>query len=472
VLAVAGPGGASEPDSPGPSNALADSRTGAAPDIILISVDTLRADRLGSYGYRRPTDPNLARFARQAKRFTRATTTAAWTLPAHASLFTGLYPTEHGSQMIRREPGAKPKRALPLDPRFATLAEVLADAGYRTAGVAANFLYFKRIYHLDQGFQDWTVLPGKVGVSAAPASAVNIPAIDWLKARHAERATGETRAPFFLFLNYMDAHAPYNTRPVEGFPGPAVPPFTLAAHKRTQALVMGRDAAAPPFPRLEALSKQYDQGVANVDAGLGALFETLRGLDLFEDALIVVTSDHGEFLGEHRLVGHGKDVYEGTLHVPLFVKQPQQKTGADETRRISLVHVPRLILDAAGLTASAPKNAFPHAWPAATIFAQNRYSLWVDLKQPWGQRFDRIRQALYEDNAKFIYSSDGDHALFDLGRDPGEERNLLDDERRRLWLTRIEAERPMLDAAQPPAPEPAPLSTDEEDQLRALGYID
>ncbi len=468
ALLVLAPG-AARAQTPAPT-----SRPALPPDIVVISLDTLRADRLSLYGYGRRTDPQLRRLSQRAVLYTRATSTASWTLPAHASLFTGLYPTEHGSQMVRREPGASPKRALPLDPRFPTLAEVLEGAGYRTAGVAANFLYFKRIYHLDQGFQDWTVLPGKVGVSAAPASTVNDHAVAWLRARHAARVSGEERAPLFLFVNYMDAHTPYNTAPVEGLTGPTVEPFTLASHKQTQALVMGSDAP-PPRARLRRLSDQYDQGVANADAGVGALLDVLRELGLYEDALVVVTADHGEFLGEHRLVGHGKDVYEGVLHVPLLVKGPGQTRGRKEDRRISLVHLPRMILADAGLASAIPADAFPHAWPArASIFAQNRYSLWVDLKRPWGKRFDRIRQALYDDDAKFIHSSDGDHALFDLARDPGETRNLLDPQRLAQWLARMETERPSADESHGEAveAEAAPLSQEEEEQLRALGYID
>ena len=442
------------------------------PNVLLISLDTVRADHLDIYGYERPTSPNLARFAERATLYERAHTTAPWTLPAHASLFTGLYPPEHGSQMVRRAPDARPHAALPLAAELTTLAEVFQAAGYRTAGVAANFLYFASRYQLDQGFGHSEVLPGKTGSSVAPALLVNERAIMWLRS---EGTNGSEKRPFFLFLNYMDAHAPYNTTSPRGFIEGAVPDFSLEDHRATEALVVGSDDPIPQ-ERIQVVIDQYDLGIASADEGVGALFAALSEMGLFDDTLIVVTSDHGEFLGEHRLLGHAKDVYEGTMWVPLLIKEPAQRTGRVDSRSISLVHVARLVLATVGLEHLAPDGAFPHRWPERASFAENRYSLWVDMAQPWGSRFDRIREVLYRDEFKYIHSSDGRHELYDLARDPSEASNLLDasPELGPAWIDRIAVARPAADPDRSRADptEMKPLSQEELEQLRALGYVE
>ena len=444
----------------------------ARPNVLLISLDTVRADHLDIYGYERPTSPNLARFAERATLYERAHTTAPWTLPAHASLFTGLYPPEHGSEMVRRDPDARPLAALALAAELTTLAEVFQAAGYRTGGVAANFLYFAPRYRLDQGFEHSEVLPGKTGASVAPAFLVNERALMWLRS---EGTSGSEKRPFFLFLNYMDAHAPYNTTSRRDFTEGDVPDFSLEAHRATEALVVGSDDPIPE-ERIQVVIDQYDLGIASADAGVGALLAALEQMGLFDETLIVVTSDHGEFLGEHRLIGHAKDVYEGTMWVPLLIKEPGQRKGRVESRLISLVHVARLILENAGLEHMAPDGTFPHRWPEPVSFAQNRYSLWVDMARPWGSRFDRIREVLYRDELKYIHSSDGRHELYDLAIDPAEATNLLDvsPELGPGWIERIAAARPAADPDRTRAEptETEPLSPEELEQLRALGYIE
>ncbi len=439
------------------------------PPIILITVDTLRADHLSVYGYARDTSPHLADFARRSTLYSKARSPAAWTLPAHASLFTGLYPSEHGSQMIRRVPDAVPSRDFPLDEAFTTLAEALRSVGYDTAGVAANSLYLTPRYKLDQGFDDWEFLPGEPGVSAARAPEVNARAFAWLAARDP--------GPFFLFLNYMDTHTPYSNTPRAGFLDGAAPAYTAYGRKLTESAVMasGHATGVPPEGLIRNTVDQYDLAIANLDAGLGALFEELRRLEVFDEALIIVTSDHGEFLGEHDLIGHAKDVYDGVLSIPLLVKAPGQVEAATEGRLVSLVHVPRLLLSAAGLSEFVDPDLFPYRFPEPTAFAENRFSLWVDIEKPWGGRFDRIREALYTDTLKYIHSSDGHHELYDIASDPDETRNLLESnpELGPEWARRIEAVRPKPDArrAGRETQEAEPFTEEELDRLRALGYI-
>jgi len=440
----------------------------------LISLDTLRADHLGVYGYARETSPKLDEFARSATLYSRAHTTAPWTLSAHASLFTGLYPAEHGAQMIRRQPGADPDLRLPLSASARTLAEVLSGAGYQTAAISANLMYLVPRYGLDQGFQYFETLKGGGKKQPARGSEINARARHWLK----ERLKGRDDRPFLLFLNYMDVHTPYNTTPREGFLE-NTPPYSAKKRKVREARVNAGKRPIPP-EILEETVDQYDLAIANLDESLGQFFAFLRTMHLFDDALIIVLSDHGEYLGEHALLGHAKDVYQGAMRVPLIIKAPGQERPEREERLISLVHLPHMILEAAGLADRVDAELFPYRWPEERIQGQMRFSLWIDLVQPWGKRFNRIREALYEGQHKFIHSSDGRHELYDLEEDPDEVDNLLvgSPALAARWSEHFAMVRPEeRETGADTEPETVEhvdrdLSEEDREKLRALGYIE
>jgi arylsulfatase A-like enzyme len=435
-------------------------------NVILITLDTVRADHLSCYGYPRATTPNLDSFARSSTWYTNAQTTAPWTLPAHASLFTGLYPPEHGAQMVLPGPELRGeeqfRQALSLDGDFATLAEVMGGLGYDTAGVASNFLYLDTAYNLHRGFEHYEVLPGVVDQRAARARQVNRKALDWLRGRGA--------APFFLFLNYRDAHTPYNTTPQEGFLE-QTPAYDRKLLLRVSSQILPPDGPVPD-EMLEKVTDQYDLALRNLDDGIGELLDGLRELGLHDETLIIITSDHGEYLGEHRLIEHSKDVYQPALWVPLFVKRPAQRQGTVEERLISLVHLPRLILKEIGADHRVDEALFPYSWPEPQIFAHNKWSLWKDLRRPWGARFKRIRKVVYQGPFKFIESSDGNHELYDVAKDPGESNNLLDGapDLRDQWLSQIDETWPSgtYDAS---SRIPEDLTEDEYRRAKALGYI-
>ena len=446
----------------------------APPNIILISLDTVRADHLGLYGYSRPTSPNLDAFAQSATVYSRAHTTAPWTLSAHASLFTGLYPSEHGAEMIRLEPDADPDLELPLAPGALTLAEVLGDAGYRTASISSNLMYLVPRYGLHQGFQHFETLKGRGKRAPARGTEVNASTRQWVEGQLG-RSDGR---PFFLFINYMDAHTPYNTTPRPGFLE-HTPPFSLKKRKFHEARVNGGKAGIPRSI-LDRTIDQYDLSIANLDDSLGQLFAFLKSENLFDDALIIVLSDHGEYLGEHALLGHAKDVYEGAMRIPLLVKAPGQVEAQERDELISLVHLPYMILELSGLEGRVEGDPFPYRWPAENIEGQMRYSLWVDIREPWGARFDRVRGALYEGRHKFIHSSDGQHELYDLEADPDEAENLLLASPRlaATWARRFAAIAEN-ERRSPPEADPAAypeidheLSEEDREKLRAMGYIE
>jgi arylsulfatase A-like enzyme len=221
---------------------------------------------------------------------------------------------------------------------------------------------------------------------------------------------------------------------------------------------------------------QYDTAIANVDEQIGRLLDRLRTLGLFDDTVIVITSDHGEYFGEHFLTGHSKDVYQPALWVPLVIKGPRQRGGGVEESRVSLVGLPNLIC--AHLSpgpARRSREFFPEAVDPAVLLAEKYPSCRKStVNTPWGHRFRRTRTALFAGPHKYIRSSDGRHELYDLARDPDEHANLLDesgDVAARLarvldafMAGRQKAGRAELDGAV--------LSEEELRMMAELGYID
>lgn len=289
-------------------------RKGPGINVILISVDTLRPDRLGCYGYARGTSPNIDRLAREGITFEDAISSAPLTLPSHASILTGLYPISHGI----RDNGT-----FSLRPDFVTLAEVFKGAGYRTAAFIGAFVMDSR-YGLDQGFDvyDDDLTGGRqlsaFGYSERTADAVTGTASAWLEG---------AEEPFFAFLHYYDPHTPYE---------------------------------APAEYRNRHTLRSYDAEIAFTDFEIGRFLACLERLGLTERTLIVFVSDHGEGLGQHGEATHGYLVYEPTLRVPFVMRFPEESGLAGAAERGSRIGFPvRLIdlmptvLDAAGLETEA-----------------------------------------------------------------------------------------------------------------------
>jgi arylsulfatase A-like enzyme len=425
--------------------------------VLVIVLDTLRADHLGCYGYARPTSPAIDAFTARATRFERCTSTAPWTLPSHASLFTGRFPFEHGLHTWLDAQGHE--TLYPLDEGELTLAEALAQEGFQTAAFVANAAYLDARYRLDQGFQAWHVERGW-------APTINAHALEFLRRAHAQ--------PFLLFLNYLDTHRVYNTTPRPGVTEtPAVQDGGELLDRLIAAVQPGE--AGAPAELAARVVDQYDTAVANVDAAVGEILRELETLGLYDDTLVVITSDHGEYLGEHRLAGHGKDVYAEATSVPLIVKAPGQRTGRVDARPASLAHVPGLVVEALPEELRARWQArFPRTPGSGMVLAENWWAREKDLSHPrWGQRFKRVRTAWIDWPYKLIRSSDGAHELYDLERDPRERTNLFasQPERARALLAALEAAQ-AADPAADPAGQRAPVRRDEglERTLRALGY--
>lgn len=375
------------------------------PDIIFIVLDTQRADRLGCYGYQRPITPNLDRFAAQSVLFEQAISPAQWTIPSHASLFTGLYPTAH---QVTQSSHA-------LSPNVPHLAEVLRDTGYQTIGFCNNPLVgilnngFKRGFQTFYNYggaipslpQDSTPLPWPLNRLAESYTqflrrisypiqnffgrsdlAFRLSLNAWLTplwskfanfkgqnersvqdvSRFLQRREQQSKAhPLFLFLNLMETHLPF--WPPGEFVDRVAPYFRTSKEARTILRTWNREAyrwAAPlaePLGELEnrVLSDMYDAEVAYQDDYLGKLFDVLNGRANRDNTLTIIVSDHGDGLGEHGFFGHAFVAYQELVHVPLLLHWPRRlpaaRYGSSPPRISTPVSTRRIfhtILEAAG----------------------------------------------------------------------------------------------------------------------------
>ena len=389
------------------------------PNVLLITIDTLRADRLGCYGRSSAATPAIDGLAREGLRFERAYTPVPLTLPAHATLLTGLEPAAHGlldNGMVARHLGVP------------TLAERLSGAGYDSgAFVAAHVL--NRIFGLDRGFALYDDGPPEADEGegffhgVADARGRVDAALAWLR-----RPRG---GPFFLWVHLFDVHAPHVAP--EGFG--------------------------------ERFEDAYDGEVAYVDAQIARLLRALDTMGVAGETLVVLTADHGEGLGEHGEETHGILLHDATLHVPLVLRLPGRvRAGASSVRVVGLADVAPTVLELAGL----PPNARVHGTSLLREPAAAR-PLWAASEYPARQYGWAALRSLRSDGMKYVEAPRPE--LFDLARDPGELRNLAPERPGEVaqWSARLrETERSL--AALRTAEAPAEADAETRERLAALGY--
>ncbi len=439
------------------------------PDVVVVVLDTARADRLTPYGYARETTPVLASLAAEARVFEQAYSTSSWTAPAHASLFSGLYPIAHRTT----------QESWTLPAAIETLAEILSAHGYESHGVVGNPM-ISRTRGFDQGFATWTESWRQVPRPRVDAHAAGAVA-DLLESR--------TRsAPLFLFVNLIGPHSPYDScgRHCDRWVSdPGVP--IRANHWREYYL--GRRDLAPA--ELVALSERYDGELRRIDELLGEILAALDG-NGYGDALLVVTSDHGENLGERGHVDHVFSLYETTTRIPLIVRHAHRfEPGSRDPAPAQLPDVFATVLAAAGIDAAAygvqgvdlagPPTArtggdvFLEYYRPVQALGRTLRTASVEERERVA-RYDRRIRAIVSDGWKLLWGSDGRHELYHLAVDPAETRDLIDApehvERRDDLARRLRAleERYAAEGGEPASPSALPRDTREA--LEALGYAE
>ena len=465
-----------------------DTAVGAAP-VILIVADTLRADHLPTYGYSRNTAPHLDAFARRASVFERCISPSPWTVPSHASLFTGLYPRSHGAHL---SPERRTER-LGLPEELETLAESFRAAGYRTFGAAAN-TWLRAGSGFEQGFEAWDdaqrrrpllpplVVPIVRALASAPGTPEWLDRVDQQLSRLVlpypsfdEMAASARRwiaqagdQPFLLFVNAMETHDPF--KPPEPFAsawpgrGSRGVPFH---HVRER--VMRGEWELEPWMR-DHLVSQYDGEISSLDHQLGAFFDWLHESGVFERSWIVVTSDHGEHLGERGLLWHRVSLFDPLVHVPLLVKRPGQTVGERAGGKVQLVDILPTLLGAAGLPVP-PGVQGKSLWePRDAAFAELYRDSWI--VEEHGERYDRDLLSYEDGRWKLIRSSDGSEELLDLEADPATDRGVAGSPPQTRERLAEQLERFLEKLPRPEAREDKALDEASRERLRELGYIE
>jgi arylsulfatase A-like enzyme len=423
--------------------------------VLLVMLDTVRADHLSTYGYERETSPNLTRLAAGGVRFDHVVSTAPWTVPSHASLMTGQVPAVHGAH----------HESWVLSADAVTLSERFRKEGWRTGGFSAN-PFVGRPTRLDQGFDHFQRIRGSgEGVSAG--------GLDFI-------AAGPE--PWFVFLNYMEAHMPYTAVPSDAIrrywpeKGAALRKVVLQQQLAKFRYACGLEKPQPE--KIEQLVAAYDGAITHLDALLGKLFDALE--DRRARTLIVVLSDHGELLGEHGYVEHQFSLLEPLLRVPLILSLPGRIPAGEVIESpISLTDVHGMILRVAGLEpGGGPDDPLGLRNTSDRDLLAEYYRPGRVLKRFEKQapecalRLDRRLTSVRRGALKLVWSSDGSRWLYDLESDPGEQRNLAA-ERPDLVADLVPAveDRRAL-ARKSPVSEAAPiLDAEAREQLRDLGYL-
>jgi arylsulfatase A-like enzyme len=423
------------------------------PNVLLISIDTLRADHTSVYGYARDTTPRLRSLADEGVRVETAYSPTASTGPSHATLFTGHHPISHGVV----------KNGLVLPDALPTLAERFAEHGYQTAGVASSFVLDPRFgfgrgfAYYDADFQDASITEmdwegHHVAHFDRRASEATDTALAWLTR---ERDPGR---PFLLFVHYFDPHSPY------------APP---GAHGLRFAEPGTRSGSR------EHRMQLYDAEVAYTDEEIGRLLDGLTEAGLAEDTLVVVSADHGEGLGDHGVLLHAICLYEEAVRVPLVLRWPGElPAGRTLEVPVGEVDLAPTLLELAGIPAES--GAFqgvsladalrgsPSGPIDRPVFLLRRH---YKNARADGVRVRGVQHAVVHDGWKLILDEGlGTAELYDLERDPEEKHNRYEDEpvRAEVLQAEIEAWRARYGRAHP-----AP-AVDETDQraLEALGYTE
>lgn len=406
------------------------------PNILLIVMDATRAQNLSVYGYSRPTTPHLEAFAAECVVYENAIAASCWSLPCHASIFTGVYPSTHGADDQRQF----------LDAAHPIIGELLANRhGYRTYAFCSK-RDVSPLTGMDRGFQHFDAgeLRGSLRKWARKADngLARVRGTHDSGLRHTRRSLQrllpqlqQGDEPFFIFLSTVEAHIPYHPpRQYNHFVPDSIPARQVAHVNMDRWKYMANRIEMRPTD-FEILNALYDAGIAYTDAAIGEILRALREQNLLDDMLVMITADHGENLGEHRLMAHGYCLYDTVIRVPLLIHYPKGISAAKRVpSQVQSVDILPTILNLLGddvarehpylegndLLSSArhPFTVAEQANPDLRIFRTRFPDSDVS-------HYDRYLRMIRTERHKFIWGSDGRHELYDLCADPGENQNRI-----------------------------------------------
>ncbi len=463
------------------------------PNVVLIVMDTTRADHLSCYGYTRVTSPCLDRIAAEGTLFRNAISPSSWTLPSHASIFTGLSPSEHAVGHV--------SSYLPV--QIPTIATLLKEDGYRTLFYSNN--PWVSVYTgLDRGFDQresgWkehedrylfeTVsnLLRLVRERNNPAWRIQDDGAAKTTQYVAEWIEKNRRSPFFVFINYMEPHMPYSA------PAPyyrRYMPADITPEEVRRFSPSGLDIRSLLVPRersgreLTTIGSLYDGEVGYLDGRIEELYQRIKDLGLLDNTLLIITSDHGENLGDHGLVGHMYGLYGSLIDVPLIIRYPRMFTPGTVIRNpVLITDIFYTIQEAVGLRHRIPPAGVGKSLIRRIAGGEFQDEIVTEHDRPtnalrWARnrgidtrRIDQDQRAILRGSFEFVLTSRGDQELYDRSRDPVE-------------LTNIAGECPEITAdlkgrlahallaMRPPLPARTGPEMDKEtkERLRSLGYI-
>jgi arylsulfatase A-like enzyme len=399
-------------------------------------LDAVRADHLSCYGYGQKTTPNIDRISHESVLFANAFSAAPWTLPSHASMFTGLYPSQHKADWGH----------VYLDAGFPTLAEKLRDVGYQTVGFSEN-VFVGRSFGLARGFGEFHDTWRRPLVVRAIARVATRVLGYRERLECAERSVGllerwvlnnsHSGKPFFAFVNLMAAHLPRYPRSALSSRN-----WTKENLARIEPVNLIPERYYLPKYKLSQqelaiMSDIYDGEISYLDSHIGDLISFLAKAGILDKTIVILTSDHGENFGEHELIEHQFCLYNTLLHVPLIMRYPPVLKRGTVDKKVSTVFLSKTILS---LVEVAPREAPEglHLDPLAQIKGQDlvvaEFSNGVKmLKGVLGaegvevdfSRFDKSLRCVIQGDYKFIWSSNGQYELYRMREDFGEIDNLI-----------------------------------------------
>jgi arylsulfatase A-like enzyme len=402
------------------------------PNIVFIVLDTVRADHLSSYGYSRPTTPNLDRLARRGVLFENAIAPTSWTLASHASMFTGLLPHQNGADWW-----------LPLPPGPRTLAEALRSSGYQTAGMVANFNYCQKGWGIGRGFGVYrddseslrrNLAGTLLGTALIQPAYQSLCRFDYLERQDAGATNQEVfrwlrrppANPYFLFINYFDTHVPYLTQPPYDHRFGKI--SNRLVHKLFDAL-QGPDPPGNLTPADRAtLIAAYDNCLAYVDAQVGRLLDDLDKSPQGRNTIVIITSDHGEEFGEQGYYSHGYNLYRQSLHVPLIIAGPGVPKDVRISRLVRIRDLFSTVLDLAegGKKSPFSRDSLARFWDPQ--FKPQAFDNFVvsELVPVFNEGGKKTMISLTTPEWQYIYNSDGRQELYRWTADPLDQTNLAD----------------------------------------------